>query len=67
MSTYDDSLRQHKKVTALIDEQLARPNLTAEDILHLTVARRLNNLSDHGFAQALGGATEPALNFWGRR
>lgn len=60
MSTYED-------IAALIDKQLEREDLTAEDILRLTIAHRLNRCSDHIFSKALGGLSEPPLNFWGKR
>lgn len=62
MSSYED-------VERLIDEALKRPGLTPDEILALTIARRLNRGSDSMVAQALGGAGEgkPPLNFWGRR
>lgn len=54
------------RITALIEEQMKRDDLTAEDILALTLANRLNTCSDRTLAHALGGPDTP-LNFWGKR
>jgi hypothetical protein len=56
----------HAEVAAVIDQQLSRPDLSAEDVLHLTLAKRLNDCSENTLAKALGGAETP-LNFWGKR
>lgn len=53
-------------VADIIGEQLSRRDLSSQDVLHLTLARRLNNCSDATLAKALGGAESP-LNFWGKR
>ncbi len=39
----------------LIERVAARDDLTGEDVLNLTIARRLNRVSDSIFAQAMGG------------
>lgn len=57
----------HDDMDALIAKHASRDDLTPADVLQLTLARRLNNCSDATLAKALGGADEPALNFWGQR
>lgn len=37
----------------VIDKHLKEGGLTSEDILNLTIASRLNGMSDHSFAQAM--------------
>lgn len=49
-------MASHGDVDAKIVETLRRSDLSGEDILALTIARRLNGLSDSLFAQAVGGA-----------
>lgn len=56
----------HQIASEAIEAQFARPGLSAEDVLYLTLARRLNNCSDATLAKVLGGAETP-LNFWGKR
>lgn len=57
----------HEKIETTIVEQLARPDLTPDDVLTLTIARRLNTCSDHVFAQALLGAGAQSLGFRSKR
>lgn len=52
--TPDDSYSTHDKVTKIITEQLKRNDLSADDILKLTIANRLNSLSDNNFIAAMG-------------
>lgn len=60
-------MADYKDIDALIDKALTRDDLTGEDILNLTIARRLNKCSDNTLAEALGGAPKPPLNMWGKR
>lgn len=47
---------RYEAVKKVIDEALKRPDLSAEDILHLTIASRLNVVSDNTFAEAMNSA-----------
>jgi hypothetical protein len=57
-----------EEVDEIISNHLQRMH-DAEDVLRLTVARRLNRLSDRDFAQALGGPSDLLndLNLFGKR
>ena len=50
-----------------IANQLERNDLTPDDVLTLTIARRLNACSDAVFAQALLGAEAQSLGFRSKR
>lgn len=56
----------HADIAAAINKKLTEPHLSAEDLLNLTLAKRLNDCSDNILAQALGGSETP-LNFWNKR
>lgn len=59
-------MADHSSVEKVIDEQLKRPDLTSEDVLRLTIARRLNQCSDSTFRQILAGqvdAPKPSRGF----
>jgi hypothetical protein len=59
---------QRKRIDEAILAALDRADLSSDDLLRLTIARRLNHLSDSTFAQALGEIEQkPPLNFWGKR
>lgn len=60
-------MSRYQQVQAVIERQLAREDLTADDVLRLTIASRLNGCSENTLAEALGGADKAPLNFWGKR
>lgn len=51
-------MSDHATVSKVIDAQLQRADLTSEDVLRLTLARRLNNCSDHDLRVILSGQPE---------
>lgn len=51
----------NEDINNLIAGQLQRPDLSAEDVLLLTIARRLNGASENTFAAAMGSADSVAL------
>lgn len=57
----------YQTIAEVIEEQFERDDLTADDILRLVLAYRLNKCSDSSLKGILGGAPEPPLNFWNRR
>ena len=55
----------HRDIDNLINKAMSRDDLTGEDILNLTLARRLNTVSDNTLAHIMGGPDAPK-NFWGK-
>lgn len=57
----------HSDIEELIAAQLQRQDLSATDVLQLTLARRLNQCSDNTLGKILGGVGDPPLNIWNKR
>jgi hypothetical protein len=53
-------MAEYHDVDKVIDAQLARTDLTPEDVLRLTVARRLNRCSENDFTAILSGQGKEA-------